>query len=146
MIFWTFPWHHLFRPFFSVVRLFSCSLFILFLNQILFDLICVPFVFRFPVKLFETFSSLPDCESVMFYLSRFYAWLLTAFELRVSTLSLCCLVLGLCFFFIRTTFNVQIIVMCLLHVPLALTALALTPTSLYPRCFMTTRCTEQKCC
>jgi len=31
--------------------------------------------------------------------------LITAFGLRVSILYLCCLMLGLCLFFIRSTFN-----------------------------------------
>ena len=45
----------------------------------------------------------------------FRAWLITAFGLRVSIFHLCCLTFGFCFLFIRTTFNVQTIVMCLLQ-------------------------------
>jgi len=60
-----------FQAFFSLVRLIPCILLIVCSCQTSFDSVYALSVFEFPAKLSETFSSLPDCESVIFCLSRF---------------------------------------------------------------------------
>ena len=59
-----------FQAFFSLVHLILCTLFIVFPRQTLFDLVHAQFISESPAESSGTFS-LPDCENVMFCLSRF---------------------------------------------------------------------------
>jgi len=54
----TFPWHHCSGSFSAQFASFPCLSFFAFLNQILFDLVCIQLVFGFPTDLSEALCCL----------------------------------------------------------------------------------------
>ena len=71
----TFPWHHCSGSFSAQFASFPCLSFFAFLNQILFDLVCVQLIFWFPSTLSEVFFIVLYKRGILFVTFFVLDWL-----------------------------------------------------------------------